>query len=189
MADVKKIATRQSYGEELVALGAEHDDFVVFDADLAAATQSGKFKAAYPDRFFDAGIAEGIEANSRKVEEAVRAAAWQAYEATKTALDIHSLSFYCLHLRLHLERHHYAVATAEAAIHLYKRASPEHTLPALAVHSHLGFATPFGNTEDKGEGDGARGMERELYPPVEGIGGLFADMTGGTVDLHTDLGG
>lgn len=58
MADVKKIATRQSYGEELVALGADHEDFLVFDADLAAATQTGKFKAAYPDRFFDAGIAE-----------------------------------------------------------------------------------------------------------------------------------
>ena len=58
MADVKKIATRVSYGEALVELGAEHDDFVVFDADLAAATQTGKFKAAYPDRFFDAGIAE-----------------------------------------------------------------------------------------------------------------------------------
>ena len=59
MADVKKIATRVSYGEALVELGAEHDDFVVFDADLAAATQTGKFKAAYPERFFDAGIAEG----------------------------------------------------------------------------------------------------------------------------------
>ena len=59
MADVKKVATRQSYGEALVELGAEHDDFVVFDADLAAATQTGKFKAAYPERFFDAGIAEG----------------------------------------------------------------------------------------------------------------------------------
>ena len=58
MADIKKIATRQSYGEALVELGAEHDDFVVLDADLAAATQTGKFKAAYPDRFFDAGIAE-----------------------------------------------------------------------------------------------------------------------------------
>ena len=58
MADVKKIATRASYGEALVELGAEHDDFVVLDADLAAATQTGKFKAAYPDRFFDAGIAE-----------------------------------------------------------------------------------------------------------------------------------
>ena len=59
MTDVEKIATRVSYGEALVELGAEHDDFVVFDADLAAATQTGKFKAAYPDRFFDAGIAEG----------------------------------------------------------------------------------------------------------------------------------
>ena len=58
MANEKSVATRQSYGEELVALGAEHDDFVVFDADLAAATQTGKFKAAYPERFFDAGIAE-----------------------------------------------------------------------------------------------------------------------------------
>lgn len=59
MADVKKIATRVSYGETLVELGSEHDDFVVFDADLAAATQTGKFKAAYPDRFYNAGIAEG----------------------------------------------------------------------------------------------------------------------------------
>lgn len=58
MADVTKIATRQSYGEALVELGVEHDDFVVLDADLAAATQTGKFKAAYPDRFFDCGIAE-----------------------------------------------------------------------------------------------------------------------------------
>ena len=58
MADVKKIATRASYGEALVELGAEHDDFVILDADLAAATQTGKFKAAYPDRFYDAGIAE-----------------------------------------------------------------------------------------------------------------------------------
>ena len=69
MADVKKVATRQSYGEELVALGAEHDDFVVLDADLAAATQTGKFKAAYPDRFFDCGIAEqnlmGVAAGHR----------------------------------------------------------------------------------------------------------------------------
>lgn len=75
MADVKKVATRASYGEALVELGAEHDDFVVLDADLAAATQTGKFKAAYPDRFYDAGIAEcnmvgiaaGIAAAGKKV--------------------------------------------------------------------------------------------------------------------------
>ena len=59
MAEEKRIATRVSYGEELVALGAERDDFVVLDADLAAATQTSRFKAAHPDRFFDCGIAEG----------------------------------------------------------------------------------------------------------------------------------
>lgn len=58
MADVKKVATRVSYGEALVELGNERDDFVVLDADLAAATQTGKFKAAHPGRFYDAGIAE-----------------------------------------------------------------------------------------------------------------------------------
>ena len=49
MADVKKIATRVSYGEALVELGNERDNFVVLDADLAAATQTGKFKAAHPE--------------------------------------------------------------------------------------------------------------------------------------------
>lgn len=55
----EKIATRDSYGRALVELGAQHDDIVVMDADLAGATRSGKFKAVYPDRFFDCGIAEG----------------------------------------------------------------------------------------------------------------------------------
>ncbi len=58
MPEVKKIATRQSYGEELAKLGLEHEDIVVLDADLAGATQTGKFKAAVPERFFDCGIAE-----------------------------------------------------------------------------------------------------------------------------------
>jgi transketolase len=59
MADVVKKATRDSYGDALVELGAKYDNLVVMDADLAAATKTGKFKKAYPDRFFDAGIAEG----------------------------------------------------------------------------------------------------------------------------------
>ena len=58
MSDVKKIATRDSYGQTLVELGAEHEDIVVLDADLAAATKTGMFKKAYPDRFIDCGIAE-----------------------------------------------------------------------------------------------------------------------------------
>lgn len=58
MSDVKRIATRDSYGEELVKLGAEHEDIVVLDADLAEATRSGEFQKVYPDRFIDCGIAE-----------------------------------------------------------------------------------------------------------------------------------
>ena len=53
-----KIATREAYGATLVKLGATRD-FVVLDADLAAATKTGMFKKAFPDRFFDCGIAEG----------------------------------------------------------------------------------------------------------------------------------
>lgn len=59
MSEVKKIATRESYGNALVELGAEHEEVVVLDADLAAATKTGMFKKAYPDRFIDCGIAEG----------------------------------------------------------------------------------------------------------------------------------
>ena len=58
MADVKKIATRDSYGNALVELGKEYDNVVVLDADLAAATKTGTFKKAFPERHFDCGIAE-----------------------------------------------------------------------------------------------------------------------------------
>lgn len=54
----EKIATRDSYGNALVRLGAEYDNLVVLDADLAAATKTGIFKKAYPDRHIDCGIAE-----------------------------------------------------------------------------------------------------------------------------------
>ena len=58
MADVIKKATRESYGEALRDLAEEYPQLVVLDADLAAATKTGIFKKAYPDRFFDCGIAE-----------------------------------------------------------------------------------------------------------------------------------
>ena len=58
MSEVKKIATRDSYGNALAELGKEHENLVVLDADLAAATKTGVFKKAYPERFIDCGIAE-----------------------------------------------------------------------------------------------------------------------------------
>ena len=75
MSDVKMVATRASFGAALAELGAERDDFIVLDADLAAATQTGVFKKAFPERFYDCGIAEqnmvsiaaGIAATGKKV--------------------------------------------------------------------------------------------------------------------------
>ncbi len=58
MSDVKKIATRDGYGNALAELGREHEDVVVLDADLAAATKTGVFKKEFPERFIDCGIAE-----------------------------------------------------------------------------------------------------------------------------------
>lgn len=58
MSEVKKIATRDSYGNALVELGQEYDNVVVLDADLAAATKTGTFKKAFPERHIDCGIAE-----------------------------------------------------------------------------------------------------------------------------------
>ncbi|MEE1036301.1 MAG: transketolase family protein [Oscillospiraceae bacterium] len=58
MADVKKIATRDSYGKALAELGAQYDNLVVLDADLAGATKTAVFQKAFPDRHFDCGIAE-----------------------------------------------------------------------------------------------------------------------------------
>lgn len=58
MSDVKKIATRESYGRTLVELGKENDKIVVLDADLAESTKTGVFKKAFPERHFDCGIAE-----------------------------------------------------------------------------------------------------------------------------------
>ena len=58
MADVKKVATRDAYGKALAALGAEHENLVVLDADLANATKTQTFQKAFPERHFDCGIAE-----------------------------------------------------------------------------------------------------------------------------------
>ncbi len=58
MSEIKKIATRESYGNALTELGKEHENLIVLDADLAEATKTGIFKKAFPDRHWDCGIAE-----------------------------------------------------------------------------------------------------------------------------------
>ena len=58
MSEVKKIATRESYGNALVELGKKYDNLVVLDANLAGATKTGTFQKAFPERHIDWGIAE-----------------------------------------------------------------------------------------------------------------------------------
>lgn len=58
MADIIKTATRDAYGKALLELGEKDEKVIVLDADLAAATKTGAFKKAFPERFFDTGIAE-----------------------------------------------------------------------------------------------------------------------------------
>ena len=75
MSEVIKSATRVGFGKALVKMGNKRDDFIVLDADLAAATQTGKFKKEFPERFYNCGIAEqnmvsiaaGIAATGKKV--------------------------------------------------------------------------------------------------------------------------
>ena len=59
MSEVKKIATRDSYGNALVELGKKYENLVVLDADLAGATKTATFQKAFPERHIDCGIAEG----------------------------------------------------------------------------------------------------------------------------------
>lgn len=96
MSEVKAIATRDSYGNALVELGREHEDFIVLDADLAAATKTGMFKKAFPERFYDCGIAEqnmisiaaGVAATGKKVFASSFAmfAAGRAFEQVRNAI-------------------------------------------------------------------------------------------------------
>ena len=96
MSDTVKIATRESYGNALKALAEKHDDFIVLDADLAAATKTGTFKKAFPERFYDCGIAEqnmvsiaaGIATTGKKVfcSSFAMFAAGRAYEQVRNSI-------------------------------------------------------------------------------------------------------
>lgn len=96
MADVIKKATRESYGEALAELSEKYEDLIVLDADLAAATKTGIFKKAHPERFVDCGIAEanmmgiaaGLSTTGKKVFASSFAmfAAGRAYEIVRNSI-------------------------------------------------------------------------------------------------------
>ena len=102
MADIIKMATRDAYGKALVELGKKYNDFLVLDADLAAATKTGMFKKEFPDRFYDCGIAEqnmisiaaGIAATGKKVFASSFAmfAAGRAFEQVRNSVAYPNLN-------------------------------------------------------------------------------------------------
>ena len=93
MSEVKKIATRDSYGNALAELGTAHENVVVLDADLAAATKTGVFKKAHPERFIDCGIAEsnmmGVAAG---LAAAGKFAAGRAFEQIRNSIGYPKLN-------------------------------------------------------------------------------------------------
>ena len=96
MADVIKMATRDAYGKALVEAGKVNEDFIVLDADLAAATKTGMFKKEFPERFYDCGIAEsnmisiaaGVAATGKRVFASSFAmfAAGRAFEQVRNSI-------------------------------------------------------------------------------------------------------
>ncbi|MBO5646685.1 MAG: transketolase family protein [Clostridia bacterium] len=116
MADVIKIATRDAYGQALVELGNEREDIVVMDADLAAATKTGMFKKAHPDRFINTGIAEGnmmsIAAGLAAAGKTVFASSFAMFAAGRAFEQIRNSVAYP-HLNVKIAASHAGVSVGE----------------------------------------------------------------------------
>ncbi len=113
---MEKKATRESYGEALVMLAEKREDLVVLDADLAAATKTGIFKKAYPDRFFDCGIAEanmmGVAAGIASTGKLVFASSFAMFAAGR-AYEIIRNSIGYPHLNVKIGATHAGISVGE----------------------------------------------------------------------------
>ena len=116
MADVIKKATRESYGEALAELSKEYPDLIVLDADLAAATKTGIFKKACPERFFDCGIAEanmmGVAAGIASTGKKVFASSFAMFAAGR-AFEIVRNSIGYPHLNVKIGATHAGISVGE----------------------------------------------------------------------------
>lgn len=116
MADVIKKATREGYGAALVKLGEKHDNLIVMDADLAAATKTGMFKKAFPDKFYDAGIAEsnmiGIAAGLAATGHIVFASSFAMFAAGRAFEQVRNSIGYT-HLNVKIGATHAGISVGE----------------------------------------------------------------------------
>ncbi len=116
MADVIKKATRESYGEALAELGNTNENLIVLDADLAAATKTGIFKKAHPERFIDCGIAEanmmGVAAGLAATGKTVFASSFAMFAAGR-AFEIVRNSIGYPHLPVKIGATHAGISVGE----------------------------------------------------------------------------
>ena len=138
MADKK--ATREAYAEALVELGKERQDLVVLDADLANSTMTGKFRDAYPDRFFDMGIAEqnmyGVAAGLAASGKVVCASSFAMF-ATGRAFEIIRNSIGYTHLNVKVCATHAGITVGEdgATHQTFEDIAIMRTIPGMTVLS------------------------------------------------------
>lgn len=116
MADVIKKATREGYGAALVKLGEKYDNLIIMDADLAAATKTGMFKKAFPDKFYDAGIAEsnmiGIAAGLAATGHIVFASSFAMFAAGRAFEQVRNSIGYT-HLNVKIGATHAGISVGE----------------------------------------------------------------------------
>lgn len=116
MADVIKKATREGYGAALVKMGDKYDNLIVMDADLAAATKTGMFKKAFPDKFYDAGIAEsnmiGIAAGLAATGHIVFASSFAMFAAGRAFEQVRNSIGYT-HLNVKIGATHAGISVGE----------------------------------------------------------------------------
>ncbi len=116
MADVTKIATRESYGKALIELGHKNEKVVVLDADLAKATKTIGFKKEFPERFFDTGIAEcnmmGVAAGLASVGYTVFASSFAMFAAGRAFEQIRNSIGYT-HLNVKIGATHAGISVGE----------------------------------------------------------------------------
>lgn len=116
MSEVKRIATREGYGEALIEMGNTRDDLIVLDADLAAATKTGVFKKAFPDRFYDCGISEqnmiGVAAGLAATGKLVFASSFAMFAAGRAFEQIRNMLGYP-HLPVKVGATHAGISVGE----------------------------------------------------------------------------
>ena len=157
-----KKATRQSYGEALAELSEKYDNFVVLDADLAAATKTGIFKKKCPDRFIDCGIAEanmmGVAAGLAAAGKTVFASSFAMFAAGR-AFEIVRNSIGYPHLNVKIGATHAGISVGEdgATHQCNEDIALMRTIPGMTVIS------PADDIETKAAVEAAINIDGPVY--------------------------